>query len=490
MARIHKRRRRIRYLSKARVIALWLGLSVLAWPVVYLVAYAITALGAETAATVVALALGGLIFASIAILNDLNINVFSLTKELFQAASRDMSRLEYAASRGDRKRVTELLLKENQNRFNALTGSDIATLRLLLDSGIDVNVRSRDGQTALMCERSEEGVQILLDAGADVNAIDSTGLTALHFSVSARKATTEKLLKSGANVHAVNDDGKTALHWAVSNFWTADTTKQRDRLKTIIEQLVYAGCNPSWKDTDGDTALHKLLNKDPSDWGREEEFVPGELKEVAMVLLKSMTDVNSCNTDGENPLHLASKFAEYAECLPIILANGGSVNSENNYQQTPLHLASEQENSLAIEALLQSEVNPNTLDVHGNTPLHYAVDASVATRKVARKSAKKATRKIGIVYERRLSYSARLMHINMLLSAGADPNAMKTESPLHRACLQYELDADLIDALISAGSDVRLLNNRGQSSLDLLRHHRDRDTASVLLERYDQKKAG
>ena len=483
MASRRSRRRRIRYLSKTRVIALWLGLSVLTWPVVYLVAYGITALGAETAATVVALALGGLIFASIAILNDLNINVFSLAKELFQAASRDMSRLEYAASRGDRKRVTELLSKENQNRFNALTGSDIATLQLLLDSGIDANVRSRDGQTALMWERSEEGVQILLDAGADVNAIDSTGLTALHFSVSARKATTEKLLKSGANVHAVNDDGKTALHWAVSNFWTADTTKQRDRLKTVIEQLVHAGCNPSWKDTDGDTALHKLLKKNPSDWGREEEFAPGELKEVALVLLKSMTDVNSCNTDGENPLHLASKFPEYAECLPIILANGGSVNSENNHQETPLHLAAVMNNSVAIEALLQYDVNPNVLDVNGNTPLHNAIYADDLADD------------LDWNYENYPPSESRLIHVKMLLNAGADPNAKKTESPLHLACAHHracaqELDADLIHALIGAGGDVTLLNNRGQSSLDLLRQHRDRDTAAVLLERYDQKKAG
>jgi len=471
------------------VIALWLGLSVLTWPIVYLVAYAITALGAETAATVVAMALGGLIFASIAILNDLNINVFSLAKELWQTP-RDMSRLEYAASQGDRKRVTELLSTENQNRFNALTSCDIATFRLLLDSGIDVNVRNRDGQTALMWERSEKGVQILLDAGADVNAIDSTGLTALHFSVSAHKAITETLLKSGANVHAVNDDGETALHWAASLFWMAGTTEERERLKEIIEQLVRAGCNPSETDTEGNTALHELLKLAPSDWCWEEEFMLGELSEVAMILLKSMTDVNCCNTDGESPLHLASKFPEYAECLPIILANGGSVNSENNYQQTPLHLASEQENSLAIESLIQYEVNPNVLDVHGNTPLHYAVDVTISTRKVARKTAKKARRKINVVYEWELSYQARLIHINMLLSAGADPNAMKTDSPLHRACAQYALDADLIHALIGAGGDVTLLNNRGQSSLDLLRQHRDRDTASILLERYDQKRAG
>ena len=478
MASRRSRRRRIRYLSKTRVIALWLGLSVLTWPVVYLVAYAITALGAETAATVVALALGGLIFASIAILNDLNINVFSLAKELFQAASRDMSRLEYAASRGDRKRVTELLSKENQSRFDtlrrAVSRDDMATIRLLLECGIDVNVKSKDGRTALMVASSEEVAGLLLEAGADLNAVASNGQTALHALV--RTGTrTKTLLNSGANIRAVDDDGRTVVHAAIGSFLAADTAKKRKRMQTIVEELLVAGCDPSVTDIEGNNALHELLKDDPSDLYLCESFVPGELADMASTLAKSISNLNGRNTDGESPLHLAAKCLEYGECIQTLIANGGSVNFENNHQETPLHLAVSQDNTLAMEILLQHEADPNILDVLGHTPLHRAIDA--------------------IEHQRWDDENAhwpesKLIHVNMLLSSGADPNAMKTESPLHRACAQYELDTDLIHALIGAGGDVTLLNNRGQSSLDLLRQHRDRDTAAVLLERYDQKKAG
>ncbi len=47
--------------------------------------------------------------------------------------------------------------------------ADIASAKLLLDAGVDINVRNSFGNTPLHKARDAESTKLLLDAGADVN---------------------------------------------------------------------------------------------------------------------------------------------------------------------------------------------------------------------------------------------------------------------------------------------------------------------------------
>jgi len=94
-------------------------------------------------------------------------------------------------------------------------------MRLLIERGASVNVRTNDGKTALMLAAEEdqstapgdrETVEILLNAGADPNVSDRSGWTALMYAAKCGGTDVARtLLKHGADLTARNDKQQTAL---------------------------------------------------------------------------------------------------------------------------------------------------------------------------------------------------------------------------------------------------------------------------------------
>jgi ankyrin repeat protein len=93
----------------------------------------------------------------------------------------------------------------------------------MLAAGIDVDVRTETGCTALMLAASGGHIDIirrLIGAGADVNATDPSGgmtptmwnLAALH-SEKTYVSIVRELLKAGADPTITANDGKTTLDW-------------------------------------------------------------------------------------------------------------------------------------------------------------------------------------------------------------------------------------------------------------------------------------
>ena len=92
------------------------------------------------------------------------------------------------------------------------------TVKLLLDKGADVNMKTDNGYTALI-EASENGhieiVKLLLDKGADVNAKDNCGNTPLILAAcGGHSRIVSMLLNNGADVNATNYSGCSALKLA------------------------------------------------------------------------------------------------------------------------------------------------------------------------------------------------------------------------------------------------------------------------------------
>lgn len=78
--------------------------------------------------------------------------------------------------------------------------------------------------------------------------------------------------------------------------------------------------------------------------------------------------VNSCNTDGFTPLHVAALHGHSA-LAALLIRHGASVNARTNQSATPLHLASQNSHIQVMRFLLECNAKLNKKDHYGNTPL-------------------------------------------------------------------------------------------------------------------------
>lgn len=149
---------------------------------------------------------------------------------------------------------------------------DHEMIEKLLSQGTDVNVRDKDGRTALM-HACWDGftlvVRKLLAAGADVNAKDKNGITALH---------------------VASLTGRTGQ---VVEWWSGRPRRgiMSSEPTEIVRMLIERGSDVNAKTTFGGTALMEASFNGHT--------------EIVKVLLKHRADVNAKNNDGQTALMFA-----------------------------------------------------------------------------------------------------------------------------------------------------------------------------------------
>ncbi|MBQ8124726.1 MAG: ankyrin repeat domain-containing protein [Kiritimatiellae bacterium] len=149
--------------------------------------------------------------------------------------------------------------------LNAAAYGTAAEVRVMLDSGIDVNVRNEGSrETALMTAAGGgniDTVKLLVERGADVGAKSFEGGTALLVAIEQRRdEVVEYLLSHGANPNdkLAIEPGLTALCMAA----------QRGYLR-ILKALLKAGADTEKRAGDGSTALANAAFKGHDDVARE-----------------------------------------------------------------------------------------------------------------------------------------------------------------------------------------------------------------------------
>ena len=348
---------------------------------------------------------------------------------------------------------------------DAVKSGDRTAAMAMLDKRVDVNAAEADGTTALhwAVQRGDlDLVQRLIRAGANVKAKNDYGSTPMsEAAVLARAPILEALLKAGADVESPNADGQTAL-------MVVARTSQVDAARLLIARGANVNAVEKWR---GQTALMWAVAQNQ----------PAMVKE----LIAHGADVNARSTinnwqrqvtaepraiyrpaGGLTPLLYAAREG-CAECARLLVDAGADLNLGDPENISPLLMAIMNGRFDTASYLIKKGASPNKWDFWGRAPLYMAVDINTIPRggRPDRPSTDETT---------------SLQVIEMLLAAGANPNAQLKLSPPFRNVgndrgldgmlttgttpllrAAKALDAPAIKALLAHGADITLANSRG-----------------------------
>ena len=236
-----------------------------------------------------------------------------------------------------------------------------ATLKLLLDSGADVNAKNRFDSTPLhWAIADEEKARLLVEHGASINARSSDGRTPLYLAASQRQsvAVLRLLLEKGADPNLATLIGRTPLMAAAGGDIEA------------VELLLKKNANPLAVSGSGSTALFdaaasrnievfRLLLERGAEVNHRTKLKQSVLgvaalygsEEMVKMLLDRGTNVNVQDERGYSPL----MYAAYSEVMPggvvrMLLAKGAHTNVTGE-GETPRSLAAKRGDNEVAQAL-------------------------------------------------------------------------------------------------------------------------------------------
>ncbi|XP_052830990.1 E3 ubiquitin-protein ligase MIB2 isoform X1 [Octopus bimaculoides] len=228
----------------------------------------------------------------------------------------------------------------------------INSVKLILQSGQDSNVVSKNGFTALhiACDRGfADIIPLLIQSKSDINKVSTSGDTALHIACSKKIVEVVKLLvKFNADANIVNRHGYTALHIACDN----ESTE-------IIKLLIDSKSDVNMVNTTGYTALHTTCNKG---------FI-----DIAKLLIQSGADINMKDKYNETSLHCAVLQQHY-DVVKLILSQAEvKFDICNTHNQTPFLQAISKGNLGITQMLLLKGADVDAINKDGDNCLHVAL---------------------------------------------------------------------------------------------------------------------
>jgi ankyrin repeat protein len=229
--------------------------------------------------------------------------------------------------------------------LRAASRGQLETVRSLVQSGTNVDSRSKYGNTPLMRAAYKGHVRVaefLLDNGADINAQNMHGNTPLLVTVSSgHSEMIEFLLRRGADPEIKNMDGNAPL-----------TVAAVDGKVLLVQLLVQSAADANVRNNWSDTPLMKA-----SDAGH----LP-----VVRLLLEEGADPNAKNKFGNTALMKAA-YKGYTQIAKKLLEAGADVNAKNVYGNTALMKASYGNHLEIVKLLLASGADAGAKDDDGNT---------------------------------------------------------------------------------------------------------------------------
>ena len=358
------------------------------------------------------------------------------------------------------------------------------TLQALIDHGAHINARRRDGTNALLnaCQTGQsESVRFLLDKLADVSIGKPDGNTCLHIAVhgNCSKGALQKIIEQGMDVNIMNNMGETALILACESAQAAS-----------VNVLLEKGADPNISDGEGYTCLHAAVHG----WCANETLkeiinhkaqldaqnLDGETalslaclyrqQDSVKILLNAGSNTNITNNNGNTCLHAAVYSNCNTKMIQAIIDHGVNVNATNETNKTALMGACLKGNIDTINVLLNAGADPKIVDANDETWLHYAAvgDCSkeVFQTIINHGANVNATSKHNETALMTACENGNLDAINVLLSAGADPDIVDTNGNTWLHCAAGgDCSKEVLQAIINHGADVNAKNKYNATAL-------------------------
>ena len=179
-------------------------------------------------------------------------------------------------------------------------------------------------------------VKLLINRGINVNVRDENSNTALHFAVKERHARVISfLVRQGADVNARNKSGYAPLHSFCYYYGNNEAN--------IASILLENGANVNIKDNHGRTPIYY--------WKPNSLSKHKKLDELDF-LIREGADVNAIDFYGFTPLHwLAQSKNPDITHATLLISHGAQVNAKDFYGQTPLYWAMRRRNADLVSLL-------------------------------------------------------------------------------------------------------------------------------------------
>ncbi|XP_028515024.1 uncharacterized protein LOC110239626 isoform X2 [Exaiptasia diaphana] len=309
----------------------------------------------------------------------------------------------------------------------------------LINGGSDINMKDKEGKTALMhaiAQKSEDIALAIIKHSKDLdsNAVDNQGETALMYAIDYENENTALAIMENCKdlvINTVDNQGQTALMKAVFT-----------EMKTIADALITRCADVNIKDKEGQTALMKAA------------FSRG-MTTFALALIKRGADVNVKDKEGETALMYSIAYKNDSTAFAIIENSKDlDINTVDNQGQTALMKAAFRGMTTIADALIKCGADVNIKDKKGQTALMYAID-----------------------YD-----NENTAHAIMENSKDLDINTVDNQGQTSLMKAAVKGMTIIADALITRGADVDIKDEECKTALMHAITHRDEDTAFEILK--------
>lgn len=209
-------------------------------------------------------------------------------------------------------------VKEQQSVAGILRSNDKASLKQLLEEGLDVNQRDEEGDTMLVFTLANndnlEMAKILLEAGADVNAPSQRdGITPLLVATTMANEVQKQTIRIYGSPDSINQAK------IVGDNLIENIQSQMEYAADIVKLLIEYGV-----DVDRETPYGTpLMNASTNEWN----------KDIIATLLKAGADVNKKDRNGRTALFYAAAY-NCNDVLSMLLAAGADIEVRDAFGKT------------------------------------------------------------------------------------------------------------------------------------------------------------
>ena len=371
----------------------------------------------------------------------------------------------------------------------AAANGQTSIIDTLLRARSDLNAQENSGNTPLhlaMLNKSEEMKGVLLQAGADLSVSNNAGRTPPQLAAYVRLTTIGRWVLFSGLVCLAAIAAAVLLFMTLGGAVLETAVLNNEVWKVKALAAVGVDVNTPNDDTYRFTPLHIAARHDQSEAARALISAGAEVNSITSIdgtplheaafygsvltgkeLVVAGADITARTEDGYTPLAVAAINKQVGTGKQLIEAGTDYNAGGGRSGRAPLHIAAGNGDISFVRILADAGADVNAGDLRGLTPLHYAIWRP----------------QMGIGYfqgERNIESGTEM--VNLLVSLGSDVGARSNigSAPLHMAA--REGDIEIINALIRAGADVNDRNDEGITALVVAEESNHAAAAAIIVE--------